>query len=138
MPADRDLTNMTDDQVEDFYQRWKEWILAITRRDGLLVMHPKWAPFFDDLIQRLGEDVWWKIAVPQGVVPMMRFDKNIPVNDAFIWTKAAKVQTPKQFFGPTGFGRLSIGVPSSDGVMPWVAPKDAKPITPDKPGEYMA
>ncbi len=138
MAQDRDLTNMTPDQLEDFYQRWKEWILAIARRDGLMVMHTRWAPFFSDLLQRLGEDPWWTLAVPAEVVPMMRFDKNVPEMHAFIWTAVGKIQTPGEFFGPTGFGRIDIGLPSSEGVMPWKAPKDAKIITPDKPGEYMA
>jgi hypothetical protein len=70
---------------------------------------------------------------------MMRFDpKVLPIDNAYIWTPAGKIQTPAEFFGSTGFGRLNIGTPSSDGVMPWKAPKDAKSITPDKPGEYMA
>lgn len=142
MAADRDLTKMTTDQIDDFYERWKEWMLAITRRDGLMVMHPKYGPFFGDLIERLANDVWWKVAVPKDVLPMMRFDPNVrPIDSAYIWTAIGKVQTPAEFFGRTGFGRLNIAVPSSAGVRGWdtfTPPKDFTPPKPDEPGEFLA
>ena len=134
--TDRDLLGMTEDQVTDYYERWKEWMLAITRRGGVMIGNSKWAPFHKHLLERLLEDPWWRHAVPSEVEPMLMFKDVVPEGSMFIWTAEKAVQTPRQFFGRTGFGRLNMATPSADGIQPWdTAHFDGTPaiLIPDDP-----
>ena len=118
--TDRDKINMTEDQITDFYERWKEWMLVAHRRGAVIVTHPDDEPFMIDLLDRLREDMWWL-----GVVGMfdparrMLYMEKIGSGNMMFWTEEDGLQTPETFLGNVGFGRMTIARPSSNGVQPW-------------------
>lgn len=135
--SDRRPVWLTPQLEEDLYQRWREWMVAVARRGGILIAHPKWQGIYGDFLERLTADVMWYNAIPllMDKEPMMMFRIEIPEDDLLIWTSKEKVQTPVQFFGDVGFGRLTASAPREGGVMPWSeakVPKGAtKAVTPD-------
>lgn len=113
------LRAMTKDQQEDFYIRWRDVMKAVTMRGGFLIVHPDHQPYFDDLLERLKEDAWWRLGPAGGLSPMMMFHKKIPYEVMMIWTKEGRLQTPTEFFGNVGLGRYSgFGMASSE-QRPW-------------------
>ena len=127
---------------EDLYLRWRELMVATHRHGGNLASHPKWQGLYTDFIERLTEDPFWL----QGVLflphevdrhPKMVFDEAVPEDELYAWTPVGKMETPTEFFGRTGFGRLTWATPREEGVMPWseaTLPK-GKIITPDDPDD---
>jgi hypothetical protein len=116
----REQINMTENQITDFYERWKEWMVVAHRRGAVVVTHPDDEGFFIDLLDRLREDLGWKSVA--GIFDPARrllYMEQIGQGNMMFWTKEEGLQTPKQFIGNVGFGRMNIARPSSDGVQPW-------------------
>lgn len=112
---------ITPTMVEDHYHRWREMVRAVATRDGYLVTSAKLLPFYRDLVDRLIEDVWWTNS-PVGAkhpVEFLMWDHDIPDDIFLIWTAESGAQTPHEFFGPTGFGRLTFRPISNDGIRSW-------------------
>lgn len=126
--SDRRPIWLTPKMEEDLYLRWRELMGAVHRRGGMLVAHPKWSGLYSDFIARLMEDEFWTNAV--GLLPdqdpMMVFNLAVPEDDLYAWTEKDGLQTPIEFFGNVGFGRLNWAAPRADGVMPWGEAKPSK------------
>lgn len=113
------LRAMTKDQHEDFYMRWRDVMKAVTMRGGFLIVSDEHQPYFNDLLERLKEDAWWKLQPVGQSDPMMMFHKAIPYHVMQIWTPDGRLQTPTEFFGNVGLGRYSgFGMASKD-QRPW-------------------
>ena len=108
---------MTSDQVDDFYSRWREWMVASTHRGAFVVANPDHRGFFIDMMERLVEDPWWMLRHIDA--PPMMFKEEVPYDTLLFWTSAKGLQTPQELIGRTGFGRLKAAAPSRDGVRPW-------------------
>jgi hypothetical protein len=112
---------ITTSMVEDHYHRWREVLKAVAHHDGFLAGHPTHQGFYADLIDRLKEDPWWTMS-PVGRNKPSQFimwTDVVPEDQFLIWSKHRGIQTPSEFFGPTGFGRLTLRPISNDGVRPW-------------------
>lgn len=138
MPANsaRAAWGMSDDDVTDFYMRWREWMQVSAKHGAILVASPKHQDFFVDMQERLLEDPWWKLL--QLDPPPMLMKVEVPEDALLFWTEANGLQTPAEFIGPTGFGRLTAAAPSRHGVRPWsTAAFKGKPkmLRPDQPKE---
>lgn len=124
---------MTPTQVENFYYRWREWMLVAARRDAVVVANPSHRGFMEDLLERLKEDPWFTLQIPGDVV--MYFDDAVPYDDLMFSVAGRGLLTPAQLIGANaGFGRMNAKAPSRDGVMPWseaTPDADAHPVQPD-------
>lgn len=122
-------------QIDNFYMRWREWMLAAATRDAVVVANPSHQGFMDDLLERLKDDPWWLLQTTLGKNVIMMFDDRVPYDDfMFSVGTGGGLLTPRELIGPKGFGRLNAKAPSKNGVVPWSEAKpdaDAKPITPD-------
>ncbi len=124
--------NMTEDQLTDFYARWREWVVVASLRGAIIVSSPKHQGVFKDLMERLLEDPWWMVRHLE-VAPMM-FKVEVPEDVLLFWTEKGGLQSPPEFLGNTGFGRLNAAAPTRDGVRPWetaVPNGTLKRVTPD-------
>ena len=101
--------------------RWREWMVAVNRRNALLIAHPKWKGMYEMFMEKLNEDPFWRLQVVHAgnLKPLMIYSDEVSEDNLFIWTDAKGVQTPAEFFGPTGYGRLSIATPQRGGTQPW-------------------
>jgi hypothetical protein len=111
---------------------------AVTTHGGMLVANPTHKGFFQDMIDRLKEDVFWTTQIYDTDRAGMIFRDTVPYDDLLIWTpkRRAKLETPTEFFGRVGFGRVGFKAPTRDGVQPWetaTPASDARPIRPDSP-----
>lgn len=112
---------LTPEMVEDHYHRWREVVKAVAHRDGFLTGHPKHKGFYADFIDRLMGDEWWTLSPVGNKLPgdFIMWNPNVPDNLFLIWSRPGGIQTPAQFFGPTGFGRLTLRPISNDGIRSW-------------------
>jgi hypothetical protein len=96
-------------------------MLVAHRRGAILVAHPDHAAFLEDLVERLMEDTWWQLGTGAMIdqPALMMFKKEVPFDVMLFWTESGGLQTPAQFIGKTGFGRLTAAAPSANGVRPW-------------------
>jgi hypothetical protein len=117
---------MTPQQIEDFYLRWREWMLVATTHGAVVCANPKHEPFFKDMMERLREDSWW--IVQQRESPVMLFHPLVSLDDMLFHVEGRGLMQPSELLGNVGFGRMRAKAPSRDGVTPW---SEAKP----KPGE---
>lgn len=130
---------LTSEMVEDHYHRWREMVMAVSRHSGYLVANSSLLPFYRDLIDRLLADEWWTRSPQGGKHPaeFLMWVDIVPDDRFLIWTERRGMQTPRQFFGPSGFGRLTFRPISDDGVRPWDTAGDVlgrpKQIEPDDP-----
>ena len=125
---------MSSKQIDDFYYRWREMMKAVNSHGGILIANPAHKGFFTDLIDRLKEDVFWTPQILNTDQAGMMFRDTVPYDDLMIWTARHRLETPTQFFGRVGFGRMSFKAPTREGVRPWetaVPDKDARPIAAD-------
>lgn len=127
---------MTPNQIDDFYLRWREMMKAVTIHGGLLVANPVHKGFFTDMVDRLKEDIFWITQVFDTNQAGMMFRSSVPYDDLLVWTpkRRDKLETPTEFFGRVGFGRVGFKAPTREGVQPWETAKpapDARPINPD-------
>ncbi len=135
--SDRRPVWLTKQRQEDIYSRWRELMVAVFRHNGMLVAHPKWKGFYKEMMMRLAEDPFWinGVMLLPDQEPVMMFKVEIPQDNLYAWTPKGGIQTPSQFMGPTGFGRLGWKAPSEDGVQPWETAKvpkgEQKPLTPE-------
>lgn len=123
---------MTPQQVEDFYHRWREWMLVASTHGATVVANIRHKGFFRDLVERLQEDNWWRLQ--KGDDPVMMFSPAVPYDDLYFHVVGRGLLKPADLLGNTGFGRLNAKAPSRDGVSPWRVPDgvvDTKPVTPD-------
>ncbi len=133
MPGNDPNVFWTGIDEDNFYMRWREWMLVATTRGAIIVANTKHQGIFKDLMERLDEDPWWKLQ-HNSDRPIMMFKEVVPFDVMLFWTKDKGLQTPAELVGKTGFGRLNAMAPSNNGVMPWTAAKpdkDAKKIVPD-------
>ena len=141
--SDRKPVWLTPQVMTDLYLRWREMMTATFRHGGLIIAHPKWEGMYRQFMEKLAEDDFWINAVillPDRQ-PAMKFDALIPEDNLYVWTLSAGVQTPTQFFGNVGFGRLAFAAPRREGIQPWgeMKPKGPPPvITPDPSPEDTA
>jgi hypothetical protein len=125
---------MSPKQIDDFYLRWREMMKAVVSHGGILSANSAHSGFFADLIDRLKEDVFWTTQVFDTSQAGMIFRSSVPYDDLWIWTARHRLETPTQFFGRIGFGRMSFKAPTREGVRPWesaVPDEDARSMTPD-------
>jgi hypothetical protein len=115
----RPAWGMSDKQWDDFYARWREWIVVASLRGAVLAMNTKHEGPMRDLTERLLEDPWWKIR--KLTLSPMIFKPEVPEDDMLFW-QDGRLFTPNEFLGNKGFGRLNAKAPSRDGVTPWQAP----------------
>lgn len=108
---------MTPKQVDDFYSRWREWMVVASIRGAVVVANPDHTGFFKDLSERLMEDFWWTV---RGIehAPML-FKEEVPYDQLLFHVAGKGLLTPAELVGKTGFGRMSAAAPSRDGVRPW-------------------
>ena len=135
----RSAWGMSADQVEDFYMRWREWMLVAWRHGAWLIGNNDHADFFKDMGDRLKEDAWWYASSAGFDIPMMMFRESVPYDNLYFWTEDRGVMTPRELLGPTGFGRLRIAAPTRQGSQSWEQFDDkgqrAPIITPDEEGK---
>jgi len=130
---------ITESMIEDHYHRWREVMKAIAVRNGFLVGHKSLRPIYEDLVDRLREDPWWTLSPTgnQDPAQFLMWHPALPDDTFMIWAGPGQLQTPEQFFGPTGFGRLNLRPLSVEGVRPWetadVPLDQLKPIVADSP-----
>lgn len=125
---------MTPDQIDNFYMRWREWMLVAATRKAVVVANPAHQGVMDDLLERLREDPWWLLQSKVGKDVIMMFHEQVPYDDLMFSVPGRGLLTPRELIGDKGFGRLNAKAPSRDGVMPWseASPdSDARRITPD-------
>ena len=108
---------MTPQQEDDFYSRWREWMVVAAVRGAVVVANPDHTGRFKDLSERLLEDPWWTL---RGIhhAPMM-FKEEVPYDALLFWVEGKGLQTPAEFIGRTGFGRMKAAAPTRDGVRSW-------------------
>jgi hypothetical protein len=115
----RDQTNpMTSNQHEDYYMRWREVVLVVAKRKGVLVCAKEHEGYFRDLIARLKEDNWWKLQ-SAGIEATMMAHPSCPSDELLVWSGKGKGITKMRAFLGTkaGFGSFDkIMAPSPDGV----------------------
>ena len=122
---------MSEKQIDDFYARWREWMVVASLRGVVVCANPKHSGIFADLQDRLAEDPWWKIRQLEPV-PML-FKPEIPEDDLLFW-QDGNLMTPADFLGNKGFGRMNAKAPTREGITPWSAaevPDDIRELTPD-------
>lgn len=116
----QDKTNsMSSNQVEDYYMRWRETMLVVAKRGGVLVCAAKHEAFFRDMVARLKEDSWWKLQ-NAGIEATMMAHPECPEEELLIWAGPGKgVTRMKAFLGTDkGFGSFErIMAPTSEGVV---------------------
>lgn len=116
----RDQTNsMSGNQVEDYYMRWREVVLVVSKRGGVLVCNVKHEAFFRDMVERLKEDPWWKLQ-NAGIEATMMAHPECPEEELLIWSGPGKGMTRMKVFLGTdkGFGSFErIMAPTPDGVV---------------------
>ena len=123
---------MSAQQVEDFYLRWREWMLVADTNGAIIVMNTAHRGFMKDLTDRLAEDTWWTLQRTK--TPTMMFHEVVPYDNMMFSVAGRGLLTPQELVGTTGFGRMNAKAPSRDGVRPWSTaevPDDAKLIQPD-------
>ncbi len=136
--SDRRPSWLTPQMMETLYHRWKEWVIATHRRDALVAAHPKWRGLYNQFLERLSTDPWWLNANALLIdnAPRMLFSLDVPEDDLLIAPKPGVFETPAEFFGPTGFGRLSAAAPRIEGPQPWseakIPPGQQQPLTSDE------
>lgn len=110
---------MSDDMVDDYYERWKQEMLTSTMRRYHMTTNPEHAPFFKDLVERLIEDPWWIMQWPDPPMPMM-FVTTCPRDEMLFWRADTGAVRMRDMIGSrTGHGRYTkAAMPSRDGVMP--------------------
>ena len=115
----RDQTNsMTGNQVEDYYMRWREVMLVVAKRKGVLVCAKQHEGFFRDQVARLKEDPWWRLQ-NAGIEATMMAHPDCPEDELLIWSGKGKGITKMRAFLGTkaGFGTFDkIMAPTPDGV----------------------
>jgi len=108
---------MTPEQEDDFYSRWREWMVVAAVRGAVVVANPAHTGRFTDLIERLGEDIWWTV---RGIsLSPMLFKSEVPYDSLLFWVEGKGLQTPAELVGRTGFGRMNAAAPTRDGVREW-------------------
>ena len=129
---------LTDDQMQDFYERWKQLMLAATTRQYHMVTNPVHAGIYKDFVEQLIEDPWWIAQAPSDPMPLMFVD-TCPPDEIVFWRKDTGAISLPEMIGRTGLGRYSKAVtPSLNGVMPMTemkVPEGLGDLTPDAPGE---
>jgi hypothetical protein len=123
---------MTTQQIEDFYLRWREWMLVASTHDAVVVANVKHGAFFADLTDRLKGDTWWKLQCRSD--PVMMYNAAVPYDDLYFHVAGRGLLKPAELLGNVGFGRMTAKAPTRDGVRPWgtaTPGPDVKPITPD-------
>lgn len=113
------LRSMTKDQHEDFYHRWRDMMLAVTRHGGVLVAGKDHQPYFKDLLGRLNEDPWWKLSNVGGNMAVMMFRKEVPFDELLIWKGKGDLITITELLGNIGLGRYDKLGMASDEQRPW-------------------
>jgi hypothetical protein len=109
---------MSEDQITDFYERWKQIMLAADTRRYHMVTNPEHASFFKDLLERLLEDPFWVLQRPGPPMELM-FVTTCPREELVFWRKDTGAVTLPQMIGRTGLGRYTkAAMPSRDGVQP--------------------
>ncbi len=128
---------MSPAQEDDFYSRWREWMVVAAVRGAIVVANPDHTGRFKDLSERLLEDPWWTIRGIQHA-PML-FKEEVPYDSLMFWTQDKGLQTPEQLVGRTGFGRMKAAAPTREGVRPWetveVPEGEQKELTTDEATE---
>ena len=116
----RDKTNsMTERQVDDYYHRWREVMLVVAKRGGILVCNKKHEGYFRDAIARLKEDPWWKLQ-SAGIEATMMAHPECPEDELLIWSGPKKgIVRMSSFLGTKkGFGQFGrVMAPSPEGVV---------------------
>ena len=108
---------MTKEQTDDFYSRWREWVVVASLRGAIVVANPAHTGKFKDLIERLIEDAWWTV---RGIeLSPMLFKEEVPYDSLLFWVEGKGLLTPAELVGRTGFGRMTAAAPSRDGVRSW-------------------
>ena len=108
----------TKNQVEDYYHRWREVMLIVAKRGGILVCAKQHEGYFRDAVERLKEDAWWQLQ-NAGIEATMMAHPECPDDELLIWSSKTKgVVRMNVFLGSNkGFGSFgAIKAPSTDGV----------------------
>lgn len=108
----------TDKQAEDYYYRWREVMLIVAKRGGILVCAKQHEGYFRDAVERLKEDAWWRLQ-NAGIEATMMAHPDCPDDELLIWSSKSKGITRMNVFlkSDKGFGSFDrIAAPSSDGV----------------------
>ena len=109
---------MSEDEITDFYERFKQLILAADTRRYHPVTNPEHAEFFRDLYERLVEDPFWIMQRP-GPPPPFMFVTTCPRDELVFWRADTGAVTLQEMVGRTGLGRYTkAAMPSRDGVQP--------------------
>jgi hypothetical protein len=111
-------TKQTDKQVEDYYTRWREVMLVVAKRGGILVCAKQHEGYFRDAVERLKEDPWWLLQ-NAGIEATMMAHPDCPDDELLVWTSHDKGITKMNVFlgSKKGFGSFAkIAAPSTDGV----------------------
>jgi len=112
-------SSMTDNQVEDYYHRWREVMLVVAKRGGILVCNKKHEAYFRDACQRLKDDPWWKLQ-SVGIEATMMAHPDCPEEELLIWTGKGKGVVRMSTFlkSKKGFGSFErIMAPTNEGVV---------------------
>jgi len=118
------LLGMTQNQMIDFYERFKEWMKASQVHNLRPVMHIRYRPMIEELLDQLREDAWWRVqAVSRQPVFVLYSDK-VSDQEVFFMDRnrphGQQLRTLTDVFGNVGFGRFTkIAPPSVDGVEPF-------------------
>lgn len=111
--------NMTQIQIDDYYMRWREVMLVVAKRQGILVCNKKHEGYFRDAIDRLKEDPWW-ILQSASIEATMMAHPDCPEDELLIWLGWDKpIVRMHQFLGTKkGFGSFNkIMAPTAEGVV---------------------
>ena len=98
--------------------RWREVMLIVAKRKGILVCAKKHEGYFRDAVERLKEDAWWQLQ-NAGIEATMMAHPDCPEDELLIWQGKDKGVTSMSVFlgSKKGFGSFSkIAAPSTDGV----------------------
>ncbi len=119
MGKTKGVSSQTDNQVEDYYHRWREVMLIVAKRGGILVANATHEGYFRDLVDRLKADPWWQIQ-NYGLEATMMTHPDCPDDELLIWTSKNKGITRMRAFLGTekGFGQFNkMMAPTPDGVV---------------------
>ena len=113
------VSSQTDVQVDDYYMRWREVMLIVAKRGGVLVCAKQHEGYFRDAIDRLKNDSWWRLQTSDVEATMMAHP-DCPDDELLIWSGKDKGVVRMSTFlkSKKGFGQFSkIMAPSPDGVL---------------------
>jgi hypothetical protein len=119
MSKTKGVSNQSDKQVEDYYMRWREVMLVVAKRNGILVCAKQHEAYFRDACERLKEDPWWLLQSANIEATMMAHPE-CPDDELLVWTAKGKGVTRMSTFlgSKKGFGQFNkIMAPSADGVV---------------------